>query len=116
VDPKRIMITGAGSGFGRAAALSLAAGGHDVIAAAHHAAEVDEMRAESAARGVSLRVERLDLLSEADRDAARGWGVDVLVNNAAVGAGGPIAEMPLERVRILGVVAEPAGGALGCSG
>jgi len=79
------VITGAGSGFGRAASLSLAAGGHDVIAAVHHAAEVGEMRAEATARGLSLRVERLDLLSEVDRDAARGWDVDVLVNNAAIG-------------------------------
>jgi short-subunit dehydrogenase len=99
VDSRRIVITGAGSGFGRAASLSLAARGHDVIAAVHHAAEVHELRAEATARGVSLRVERLDLLSETDRDAARGWDVDVLVNNAAIGEGGPIAEIPLQRVR-----------------
>jgi NAD(P)-dependent dehydrogenase (short-subunit alcohol dehydrogenase family) len=77
--------------------LSLAAGHHDVIVAVHHAAEVHEMRVEATARGVSLRVERLDLLSDVDREAARGGGVDVLVNNAAIGEGGPIAEIIVTR-------------------
>ena len=33
--------------------------------------------------------------------AAFGWDRDVLVNNAAVGESGPIAEMPLQLVREL---------------
>ena len=96
---KRILITGAGSGFGRDSALGLAANGHDVIAAVHHPDEVAEMRDAAAERGVPLRVERLDLLSEANRTAAFEWEIDVLVNNAAIGEGGPIAEIPLELLR-----------------
>ncbi|HEV2929257.1 MAG TPA: SDR family oxidoreductase [Propionibacteriaceae bacterium] len=96
---KRIVITGAGSGFGREASLVLAGKGHEVIAAVQFPGQVDEMVSEASARGVSLRVEKLDLLSEADRQAALGWEVDVLVNNAAIGHGGPIAEIPLELVR-----------------
>ncbi|TWE21660.1 short-subunit dehydrogenase [Kitasatospora atroaurantiaca] len=96
---KCILITGAGSGFGRDAALALAANGHDVIAAVHHPAQVAEVQDAAAARGHPVRVEKLDLLSEDDRQAAFDWDIDVLVNNAAIGEGGPIAEIPLELVR-----------------
>lgn len=96
---RRIAITGAGSGFGRDAALQLAAKGHDVIAAVHHETEIEVVRAEAAAQNLDLRVEKLDLLSESDREAALAWNVDVLVNNAATGQGGPISEIPLQLVR-----------------
>jgi short-subunit dehydrogenase len=96
---KRIVITGAGSGFGRDAALQLAAKGHHVIAAVHRSKQIQEMKEAAAAQGVQLRVEKLDLLSDADRMTAAAWEVDVLVNNAAVGEGGPISEIPLALVR-----------------
>jgi NAD(P)-dependent dehydrogenase (short-subunit alcohol dehydrogenase family) len=96
---KRVLITGAGSGFGRGSALGLAQQGHAVIAAVYEPRQVDEMKKEAAARAVPLQVEKLDLLSETDRQAAFGWDIDVLVNNAAIGEGGPIGEIPLERVR-----------------
>lgn len=98
---RRILITGAGTGFGRDAALQLAEKGHEVIAAVHHEDQIAEMKQATAAQGVILRVEKLDLLSVADRSAALQWDVDVLVNNAAVGEGGPIAEIPVDLVRNL---------------
>jgi NAD(P)-dependent dehydrogenase (short-subunit alcohol dehydrogenase family) len=88
-----------GRGFGREVSLRLADRGHEVIAAVHHPWQVGQMTGEASARGVSLRVEKLDLLDEDDREAACGWDIDVLVNNAAVGEGDPIVEMPLELVR-----------------
>ncbi len=97
--PKRILVTGAGSGFGRGAALALAAKGHAVIAAVQWPEQIAQLNDEAKARGTALRVEKLDLLSEADRRAAFAWDIDVLVNNAAVGEAGPIAEIPLELVR-----------------
>ncbi|WP_327255805.1 SDR family oxidoreductase [Streptomyces sp. NBC_01244] len=96
---KTVLITGAGSGFGRDAALELMANGQSVIAAVHHAEQIPELKSAAAARGGDLRVEKLDLLSEADRQAAAGWDIDVLVNNAAIGEGGPISEIPLDLVR-----------------
>lgn len=96
---KRILITGAGTGFGRDAALGLAAKGHEVIAAVQFPEQVAELTGAAGGLGLELRVAKLDLLSEADRRAAESWDVDVLVNNAAIGEGGPIAEIPLDLVR-----------------
>jgi short-subunit dehydrogenase len=59
---KRILITGAGSGFGKAAALGMAKNGHDIIAAAQISPQVMPLREEAKALGLNnLRVERLDL-------------------------------------------------------
>lgn len=96
---RRILITGAGTGFGRDVALQLAERRHQVIAAVHLKEQIAEMKQAAADRRVHLRVEPLDLLSEADRNAALGWEVEVLVNNAAIGEGGPIGEIPLDLVR-----------------
>ena len=96
---KQILITGAGSGFGRGTALGLAERGHDVIAGVYAPEEITELKKEAASRGISLRAEKLDLLSDFDREAAFKWDVDVLVNNGAIGEGGPIGEIPLELVR-----------------
>ena len=44
---KTIFITGAGSGFGRGAALGLAKLGHDVIAGTHVYPQVSELQEEA---------------------------------------------------------------------
>ncbi|MGX1799334.1 SDR family oxidoreductase, partial [Streptomyces albidoflavus] len=54
-----ILITGAGSGFGKEVALRLAADAHDVIAGVEIIAQVSAVRAEARERGVDLRVEKL---------------------------------------------------------
>jgi NAD(P)-dependent dehydrogenase (short-subunit alcohol dehydrogenase family) len=94
--PKTILITGAGSGFGRGASLALAERGHDVIATT----ETDAQAVELAATSSKLRVERLDITS-ADVARAATWEVDVLINNAGAGQTGPLADVPLDRVRRL---------------
>jgi NAD(P)-dependent dehydrogenase (short-subunit alcohol dehydrogenase family) len=97
---RKIMITGAGSGFGEGAAIGLARKGHQVIAAAQSWPQVTALRAKAQAQKlVSLRVEKLDLLDSYDVAQAYSWDIDVLVNNAGIGEGGPIAEIPLDLVR-----------------
>lgn len=96
---KRILITGAGTGFGRGAALGLAKKGHDVIAAVYERPQIADIKEEASALGVVVHAETLDLLSESDRQAALGWDIDVLVNNGAIGESGPISEIPLDLVR-----------------
>ena len=93
---RTILITGAGSGFGRLGALALAARGHHVIATT----ESDEQAHELATAAPELRVERLDITTS-DVDKAREWEIDVLINNAGVGETGPLADVPIERVRHL---------------
>jgi NAD(P)-dependent dehydrogenase (short-subunit alcohol dehydrogenase family) len=93
---KTIMITGAGSGFGKLAALALAQRGHHVIATT----ETDAQAADLAAEAPQLNVVRLDITTS-DVDKVHQWDIDVLINNAGVGETGPIADVPIERVRRL---------------
>ncbi len=97
---KRILITGAGSGFGEGTANGLAEKGHDVIASAQTWQQVSALRAKAEKLGLaSLRIEKLDLLDPYEVNKACEWDFDVLVNNAGMGEGGPISEIPLDLVR-----------------
>jgi NAD(P)-dependent dehydrogenase (short-subunit alcohol dehydrogenase family) len=91
-----VLITGAGSGFGRGASLALAARGHTVIATTETGAQADALRAEAP----HLTVETLDITTDEVARAAQ-WDVDVLINNAGAGQTGPMADVPIDRVRRL---------------
>ena len=93
---KTVMITGAGSGFGKGASLALAERGHHVIATT----ETDEQAAALRAEAPQLTVEKLDITTS-DVAKAAAWDVDVLINNAGAGQTGPMADVPLDRVRRL---------------
>ena len=97
---KRILITGAGSGFGELAAIGLAKAGHDVIAGVQIWPQATALRRKVEALGLkTLRVEKLDLLHPYDVQNALNWAIDILVNNAAIAESGPITEIPMELVR-----------------
>lgn len=99
--PKTILITGAGSGFGKAAGIGMARNGHSVIATCHVASQVTPLREEVEAQGLSdkIRVARLDLTDPYDIAQAAGWDFDVLWNNAGMGEAGPVWEIPIDLVR-----------------
>ncbi|MEV0281121.1 SDR family oxidoreductase [Streptomyces sp. NPDC050610] len=94
-----ILITGAGTGFGKEVALRLAAAGHRVIAGVEIVAQVAAVRAEARRRGADLRVEKLDVTDPGDRENAWAWDVDVLLNNAGVSEGGSTVDIPADRLR-----------------
>jgi NAD(P)-dependent dehydrogenase (short-subunit alcohol dehydrogenase family) len=97
---KRILITGAGSGFGEGVALGLAQKGHEVIAACHVWPQVTKLTQKAESLGVkNLHVEKLNILDPCDVENALHFDIDILVNNAAIGYAGPIAEIPIELVR-----------------
>jgi NAD(P)-dependent dehydrogenase (short-subunit alcohol dehydrogenase family) len=97
---RTILITGAGSGLGEGAAIGLAARGHDVIAAAQAWPQVTALRRRAEAEQIEhLRVEKLDILDPYVVKRALRWNFDVLVNNAGIAEGGPIAEIPVDLVR-----------------
>jgi len=98
---KTILITGAGSGFGKAAAIGIARNGHNIIATAHVSSQVTPLREEVERLGLSdrIRVERLDLTDPYDIKQALTWDFDVLWNNAGMGEAGPVWEIPLDLVR-----------------
>lgn len=96
---KTILITGAGSGFGKGVALGLARMGHKVIAGVQIWPQATELRHTAEAEGVDLSVIKLDVLDPIDRKHAFKFDIDVLFNNAGLMESGPMVEIPLEVVR-----------------
>ncbi|MFM8000987.1 MAG: SDR family NAD(P)-dependent oxidoreductase, partial [Actinomycetota bacterium] len=92
---KRVLITGAGSGFGKATAIALAARGHAVVATT----ETHEQAASLRVEAPQLTVEKLDITSAKDTAEAGKFDVDVLINNAGAGQAGPMADVPIQRIR-----------------
>ena len=91
---KKVLITGAGSGFGKGASIALAARGHSVIATTETEAQADALRKEVP----SLCVEKIDITTS-DVEQLRSMDIDVLVNNAGFGQTGPLADVPEAVVR-----------------
>jgi NADP-dependent 3-hydroxy acid dehydrogenase YdfG len=85
----RILVTGGASGLGRAVAARYAKAGRRVLVS-----DVDAEAASATAKELGAASIGLDVTSDDDWASARDWcerewgGLDVLVNNAGVGAGG----------------------------
>ncbi len=101
VSNPRAVVTGAGSGLGRAFCIELARRGARILAA-----DIDLARAEETARmardaGAEVVVERCDVAKAdevaalADKAEAAFGGTDLVINNAGVGVGGAVGEVPL---------------------
>ena len=93
---KVVLVTGAGSGIGRATALAFAREGASVAAADVSLPKAEKVAAEAAAAGgralaVACDVSNPDDCARAVREVESALGpLDVLVNNAGVGASGTV--------------------------
>lgn len=96
---KRVLVTGAGTGFGLEVAMRLAEKGFDVVAAVEIYAQMQTLKRQAAERGVTLQVEKLDVTDEGDRRKALAWNVEILVNNAGIGEGGSTLDIPGDNIR-----------------
>lgn len=97
---KTILITGAASGFGKMAAFDLARKGHKVIATAQVYPQVSDLIREAKEQGVDLVTDKLDVTNS--RDIAyihQKYDIDILISNAGIMEGGPIAEQPIALIR-----------------
>jgi short-subunit dehydrogenase len=95
----KILITGCKGGIGLDAVKRLAARGHTIYATVHSAASIDGVKAAFGENAANVTVEKLDITDVADREKAGQWDIDVLINNAAIGDSGPLAEIEIERIR-----------------
>jgi 3-hydroxybutyrate dehydrogenase len=76
------LVTGAGSGIGRAIACRFAADGAEVIAVDRDSASLDRLAAEIGAKPLVLELSDIDSLPAAIESVA--GGIDILVNNAGI--------------------------------
>ncbi len=96
------LVTGAGSGIGRASALAFARRGANLALCDVNESGLAETEAEARKLGVDVLSRRVDVASAeqmqsfADAVHARVDAVDVLMNNAGVGLGGGLLETSLE--------------------
>jgi short-subunit dehydrogenase len=101
----RILITGASQGIGRALAVLAVKRGAKVLAAARNEELLRELADEVAKTGGTLVTVGADVTSAEDRqkmvDAATQHfgGLDVLINNAGIGATGHLSEASPDRLR-----------------
>lgn len=94
-----VLITGAGSGFGKNSSFILARQGYNVIASVETTHEVHDLRRQVGEQDLPITVRKLDITDEADRIRAASWDVDILVNNAGIGEGGAVIDIPENRLR-----------------
>ena len=96
------LVTGCSSGIGLATALHFARQGYDVWAGVRNVSAAAELRAAIERDRLPARALALDVNDEAavqrgvGEVVARAGGIDVLVNNAGIGGGGPIEEVPVD--------------------
>jgi NAD(P)-dependent dehydrogenase (short-subunit alcohol dehydrogenase family) len=99
VAGRHALVTGAGRGIGRAAALALVRAGATVTLAARSAEELEQVAEDAAALGGEAHAHPADVTSPEDVDglvgAARGRGLRICVNSAGVNRPGPTREMPV---------------------
>jgi len=97
---KMVVVTGAGSGIGRATALAFARGGARIAACDVDQPRLDALAAELGDRAVVVRkvdvADRAQMRGFADAVHAVAPAADVIVNNAGVAVGGTFLETTLD--------------------
>jgi NAD(P)-dependent dehydrogenase (short-subunit alcohol dehydrogenase family) len=101
------LITGASTGIGLATALHFGRHGHEVWAGVRSPSAATELRDASERERLPVRLVPLDVddAASVQRGVAEVHGkagrIDVLVNNAGIGGGGPIEDVPVDWVKTL---------------
>lgn len=99
-NDKVVLITGCSTGIGRALALEMAGRGWRVFASARRAGSIDDLSSDSI-ETLILDVTDIDAIRRAvSAVIERAGRIDMLVNNAGYGLMGPMAELPLDDLRL----------------
>lgn len=113
---KRVLVTGAASGIGRATALAFASRGADLVLCDLDASRLEPVRDAAAAMGVACATHSVDVSDEAAVQSfahavhAQGGAINVLVNNAGTSCRGAFLDSPMNAwrrtlgINVMGVV------------
>ena len=99
------LLTGTSTGIGLATAVTLARGGHTVIATMRNLDGGGEIRKIASDESLPISLAALDVDNDGsvsstfERVVAEHGRIDVLVNNAGLGAGGPVEEVSVGEFR-----------------
>lgn len=97
---KKVLVTGAGSGFGKAYVFELAKRGYEVYAGVEIPSQITLLQDESKHHQVELKkIFKLDITSSTDINYALKHDIDILVNNAGIGEGGALVDLPQDVLR-----------------
>lgn len=88
----RVLVTGGGTGIGRAIAHGFADAGHDVTIAGRRAAPL-----EATAKGTNITIRAADVTDEASVRALFDHPFDVVIANAGAGTASKVADTPLDQ-------------------
>lgn len=95
----KILITGARSGIAFLTGITLAYRGHFVYMTTHTKEEATKLKEIVDFMNLKVMVFKLDILDEEDRKLINTLDIDVLINNASIGVGGSILDLPIEKVK-----------------
>lgn len=95
---KKVLITGAGSGLGKSAAIELARRGHTVYATTQYDNQVEPLKEIAIKENILLKPFKLDVLIEEDRKLILDYDIDVLIVNSAIGDSGSVSEIDISRI------------------
>lgn len=95
---KKVVITGAGSGLGKEAAIMLSKRGHEVISTTQYEKQAKELNILARDSKLPITSFKLDINDKNDRELLNEIDFDVLINNAAIGDSGSIADIDVNRI------------------
>lgn len=95
---KKVVITGVGSGLGKEAAIMLSKRGHEVIATTQYEKQAKELNILARDSKLPITSFKLDINDKNDRELLNEIDFDVLINNAAIGDSGSIADIDVNRI------------------
>lgn len=98
IRKQNVLITGAGSGLGKVAAIEIARRGHRVIAAVLYEEQIADIERTKEEQKLDIEVIKLDITDKNDREKTLSYDIDVLISNAAIADSGSIAEIDVKRI------------------